>query len=423
MTSDNKTAAHNFRMGEAARNRGILSADQLAAKAERCAAKRGAVAGAAWLEGATSAPNTLPALSPARHMEVWDAGYEAAHLAHSEIPAWGNAGSMADDLLVTALEAGTLRKAVPAMCASTDVVCVAFVEGAVAFLSGLPTADHALTGDDEPPAPSLFPASPMPLTVPAPIRRRASRWAFKGADMSDLCTRAADAFTNYDNGCGIYSSGYEAGQHHDSALPAGSKSTDRRVRAWGDFLIDLGEALAAIAPPAAPEAALIAVTYTSIDGARRRSTFKTLAGARRFAAKWVGSMPSIGSDYAVTADGIGKVTVTGADIGDLFIAEAGGLHWQPEDEPAAIVEPEAAPADTFDPHSPPAPGDWEVDRYDGPHVGWESIAGDVSWLELCTMTTLPGAPIRAYNATADITRANGSVEDADHSAWLSRCPN
>jgi len=63
---------------------------------------------------------------------------------------------------------------------------------------------------------------------------------------------------------------------------------------------------------------MIKVTYSTIDRFRRTKTFKTLAGARKFAQHWVGATPEIGSTYAVSGDGVGKVTVEGASLKDLF---------------------------------------------------------------------------------------------------------
>lgn len=68
---------------------------------------------------------------------------------------------------------------------------------------------------------------------------------------------------------------------------------------------------------------MITVTYTSIDRLRKKRSFKTLAGARRFAHKWVGPHPDIGYDeisggYAVSFDGIGKVTWSGCVSANLF---------------------------------------------------------------------------------------------------------
>jgi hypothetical protein len=56
---------------------------------------------------------------------------------------------------------------------------------------------------------------------------------------------------------------------------------------------------------------IIRVCYSSIDRFRKVATFKTLAGARKFAQKWVGQHPEIGSHYAVSGDGVGKITVEG----------------------------------------------------------------------------------------------------------------
>lgn len=62
----------------------------------------------------------------------------------------------------------------------------------------------------------------------------------------------------------------------------------------------------------------IKVRYSTIDRFSKTGTFKTLAGAQRFAQKWVGKTPDLGSDYAVSMDGVGKVAVEGAPLYDLF---------------------------------------------------------------------------------------------------------
>ena len=66
---------------------------------------------------------------------------------------------------------------------------------------------------------------------------------------------------------------------------------------------------------------IITVRYRSLDGYSMTRRFKTLAGARKFAPKWVGAPPEIGSSYAICDDGIGKITVEGALIHDLFPQE------------------------------------------------------------------------------------------------------
>lgn len=65
----------------------------------------------------------------------------------------------------------------------------------------------------------------------------------------------------------------------------------------------------------------IIVRYSSIDsyGRSKRRVFKTLATARRYAQKWVGRHPDLGSSYAISGDGVGKITVSGdATLTELF---------------------------------------------------------------------------------------------------------
>jgi hypothetical protein len=65
----------------------------------------------------------------------------------------------------------------------------------------------------------------------------------------------------------------------------------------------------------------IIVHYRSIDRFTQRATFATLAGAQRFAQRWVGEHPDLGSTYAVSDDGVGRIMVDGdATLADLFPA-------------------------------------------------------------------------------------------------------
>lgn len=66
---------------------------------------------------------------------------------------------------------------------------------------------------------------------------------------------------------------------------------------------------------------MIKVRYSSIDRFSKTGTFKTIESARKFAWKWVGRHPELGWGYAVSADGVGKVTVEGATLADLFPPE------------------------------------------------------------------------------------------------------
>lgn len=63
---------------------------------------------------------------------------------------------------------------------------------------------------------------------------------------------------------------------------------------------------------------MIKVLYQASDGYRLTKKYKTLRGAQRFAQKWVGSTPELGTGYAASFDGIGTIRVQGASLSDLF---------------------------------------------------------------------------------------------------------
>jgi len=63
---------------------------------------------------------------------------------------------------------------------------------------------------------------------------------------------------------------------------------------------------------------MIKVRYSSIDRYRETRVFKTLAGANKFAVKWVGKNPDMGCGYAISDDGVGKIEVWGTTLKELF---------------------------------------------------------------------------------------------------------
>lgn len=63
----------------------------------------------------------------------------------------------------------------------------------------------------------------------------------------------------------------------------------------------------------------ISVRLSSIDGFTKSRTFKTLAGAQNFAHAAVGAAPTLGHGYAVSDDGVARIT-SSADLRDLFPA-------------------------------------------------------------------------------------------------------
>ena len=77
------------------------------------------------------------------------------------------------------------------------------------------------------------------------------------------------------------------------------------------------------------------VHYASVDGVRITKRATKLSVAQRFAQSWIGRHPDIGSSYAVSFDGIGKVTVEGCSLEDLFPADLfGDMFHTPSTKPA-----------------------------------------------------------------------------------------
>ena len=52
----------------------------------------------------------------------------------------------------------------------------------------------------------------------------------------------------------------------------------------------------------------IRMRYESIDGYSQRRVYKTIAGAQNFLRHWIGDWGEITHNYAVSSDGVGKVT-------------------------------------------------------------------------------------------------------------------
>jgi hypothetical protein len=51
--------------------------------------------------------------------------------------------------------------------------------------------------------------------------------------------------------------------------------------------------------------------YKAVDGYSKAAQFATLKGAQDFAQHWLGKAPCLGSGYAVSNDGVGKLYMSG----------------------------------------------------------------------------------------------------------------
>lgn len=66
---------------------------------------------------------------------------------------------------------------------------------------------------------------------------------------------------------------------------------------------------------------MIKLRFTTLDGIKKTKSFKTLAGARKAAWKWVGKDADLGGYYAVSADGVVVMTIEGCSLQELFANE------------------------------------------------------------------------------------------------------
>lgn len=62
----------------------------------------------------------------------------------------------------------------------------------------------------------------------------------------------------------------------------------------------------------------IQVYYTSIDGVNETRSFDKIEDAQIYAKHWIGDHPTLALTYAVSDDGIGKITVHGCTLAELF---------------------------------------------------------------------------------------------------------
>jgi len=62
----------------------------------------------------------------------------------------------------------------------------------------------------------------------------------------------------------------------------------------------------------------IKISYRATDGYSKTKTYTTLKGAMKYAHDMLGKHPDMGGGYAVSFDGVGRITVTGCTISELF---------------------------------------------------------------------------------------------------------
>ena len=102
----------------------------------------------------------------------------------------------------------------------------------------------------------------------------------------------------------------------------------------------------------------IKLTYRSIDRVSKSARFKTLESAQKFAARYVGETPEIGRGYAVSGDGIGKITWVGCTSDQLFPKTA---EHQPRQDDDYDHDPDEGRTEPRDHYYQTHPGDSDDD--------------------------------------------------------------
>ena len=63
---------------------------------------------------------------------------------------------------------------------------------------------------------------------------------------------------------------------------------------------------------------MIKLHFKTLDGIRKTKKFKTLAGAQKATWDWVGKDAEIGTGYAISTDGVVRVSADGCTLAELF---------------------------------------------------------------------------------------------------------
>jgi hypothetical protein len=147
----------------------------------------------------------------------------------------------------------------------------------------------------------------------------------------------------------------------------------------------------------------ITVRYAAVDGYRTTRKFTSIAGARKFAARYIGNNPdTFGGSYAVSDDGVGTVRVEGCTLAALF----------GQDEPSIVKTEKGRTSLTYRDNAFAFDGPaYEINTEDGPQAVCDWFCG----LSFAGMTLTHGHRFTSrYDAQAfaDKVNARGTIAPA-----------
>jgi hypothetical protein len=117
---------------------------------------------------------------------------------------------------------------------------------------------------------------------------------------------------------------------------------------------------------------MIKLRFTTLDGIRKTKKFKTLAGARKAAHDWVGKSAEIGSTYAISGDGVVKVTTEGCSLFDIWPDQKEDYYGPLDDGDGPRRDYESGGGE-FDPGADYGPAEsesdyWKIKNEDGTYI-------------------------------------------------------
>jgi hypothetical protein len=86
----------------------------------------------------------------------------------------------------------------------------------------------------------------------------------------------------------------------------------------GKFAAGVAEARKLMADMPVKTPGSVTLSFATVDGVRKILSYDSVEAARVAAHDWVGEAPTFGSDYAISDDGVVRVSVNGATLTDIF---------------------------------------------------------------------------------------------------------
>lgn len=138
----------------------------------------------------------------------------------------------------------------------------------------------------------------------------------------------------------------------------------------------------------------IVLSYKATDGASKSAKFATIKGAQAFAHKWVGATPELAHSYAVSGDGVGRITWKGCSPAELWPQAAADREAEAQALASSATASDPAPAPVISDAAAALPASAASTSEDNPHAQQpgESRAAYRRRVEAAMVKLLPWLP-------------------------------